>query len=49
MITEVYEQGILMGWRAIAAEVGEVFIPRLPADIESDRVVTRFLWPTNRG
>ncbi len=47
MITAVYEGGILMGWRAIAT-VGEVWIPRLPADIESDRVVTRFLWPAQR-
>ena len=37
MITAVYESGILMGWRAIAAEVGEVFIPRLPADIIRSR------------
>ena len=49
MITAVYDDGILMGWRAIAAEVGEVWIPRRKEDIESDRVVTRFLWPTQKG
>ena len=48
MITAVYDNGILMGWRAIAAEVGEVFIPRRAEDIQSDRVVARFLWPQKR-